>query len=92
MEHTDTIPVAPGTIESRVRQFILETFWLGQGDEADLTDTSLLVDLGVVDSMNVLELVDFLEEEFDFMLESDELFRLTSIHDIAELMREKINE
>jgi acyl carrier protein len=77
-----------GTIEDSVRDFIRETFWSGATTE-ELTDTSLLVDVGVLDSMNVLQLVDFIEEEFDFMLEPDELFRLTSVAGIAELIRER---
>jgi len=81
-----------GTIELSVREFVLKTFWLGDPDGADLTDSSQLVDLGVVDSMNVLKLVDFLEEEFDFMLDPEDLFRLMSIAEIAEVVREKTGQ
>lgn len=79
-----------GTVESLVREFILRTFWVDARDGVEMTDASDLVDAGVVDSMNVLKLVDFLEEEFDFMLYPEELFRLTSVENIAELVREKL--
>jgi acyl carrier protein len=78
-----------GTIESAVRDFVATTFWIGEPEGDELTDTTDLVDVGVVDSMNVLKLVDFIEEEFDFMLEPEELFRLTTVSNIADLIRER---
>lgn len=76
-------------VDSVVRDFVTATFLAGAGSP-ELGDSSDLVELGVVDSMNVLKLVDFLEEEFDFMLEPEEIFRMTSIGAIAELVREKL--
>jgi acyl carrier protein len=75
------------TIASTLRKFILDTYW--SADETRLTDTTDLVDAGVVDSMNVLKLVDFIEEEFDFMLEPEDLFLMTTIASTVELIRDK---
>ncbi len=78
-------------VDSVVRDFVTATLLAGAGaGSLELGDSSDLVDLGVVDSMNVLKLVDFLEEEFDFMLEPEEIFRMTSIGAIADLVREKL--
>jgi acyl carrier protein len=77
----------PGTIELRVREFVVKTFVLDDADEADLTETTDLVELGLLDSMNVLQLVDFIEETFDFMLDPEDLFRLTTLAGIVELIR-----
>jgi acyl carrier protein len=42
-------------------------------DPADLTDTVSLLDLGIIDSTGVLELVGFLEQTFQISVEDDEL-------------------
>ncbi|HEX8581164.1 MAG TPA: acyl carrier protein [Acidimicrobiales bacterium] len=78
------------TVEAEVRDFLVATFWMEPAFAEAMTDDSDLVDGGVLDSMNVLQLVDFLEERFDFMLDPEELFRLTTVANIAALVREKL--
>lgn len=50
-------------IENKVRQFIAENFIL-DGDAAELSGAVSLTQVGVLDSMGVLELVMFIEEGF----------------------------
>ena len=79
------------SIDDQVREFVIETFVFSDADRAVLTDTSDLVDLGLLDSMNVLQLVDFIEETFDFMLDPEDLFLLTTLNGIAVLIRERLD-
>lgn len=58
--------------KQKIRQFIVETFLFGD-TEAELSDDESLLDSGIVDSTGVLELVAFLEEEFDIEVKDDEL-------------------
>lgn len=76
-----------GAIETAVSQFLLDTFFPDQ--EADLANNTDLVETGVLDSVSVLQLVDFMEEGYDLMIEPEDLFRLTSVDNIATVIREK---
>lgn len=80
--------VANGNIEAAIRGYILDALILGHEGEA-ITDTTHLVEAGVVDSINVLRLVEFIEETFDIMLEPQELHQLISIANIAGVVRSK---
>jgi len=42
-------------------------------DPAELTDSGSLLELGIIDSTGVLEMVGFLEESFGFQVDDDEL-------------------
>jgi acyl carrier protein len=57
---------------SKIREFIFENFLFDAEDEALKNDTSFLEE-GIIDSTGVLELVDWLEEEFSISVEDDEL-------------------
>jgi acyl carrier protein len=57
---------------TEVKNFIVDNFMMGR-DPADLTDTVSLLDLGIIDSTGVLELVGFLEQTFQISVEDDEL-------------------
>jgi acyl carrier protein len=76
-----------GQIETAVNEFLLATFFPDQN--AELANDTDLVDTGVLDSVSVLQLVDFMEEGYDLMIEPEDLFRLTSVDNIATVIREK---
>ena len=76
------------TIENRVRDFLNAVFL--QGDSRGLTDTLDLVETHILDSINVIRLVDFLEQEFDIMLKPPEIVQLTSISNIVRVIRSKL--
>lgn len=60
-----------GDVAGRVREFVLTTFPVpGAGAIAD--DDSLL-DSGIVDSMGILTLVEFVEEAFGIQVDDDDL-------------------
>lgn len=56
---------------SAVRGFIVENFLFGDSDR-HLDDAASLVGEGVVDSTGVLELIEFLESEFEIRISDDE--------------------
>ena len=59
-------------VREMVRGYIVENFLFG--DESPLTgDAISLLDEGIIDSVGVMELVAFLEQDFDISVEDDEL-------------------
>ena len=56
----------------KIREYIVENFLFG--DESVLTDDGMsLLDEGVIDSVGVMELVAFLEQDFGLSVADDEL-------------------
>lgn len=54
-------------VEKKVRSFIEDNF-LFREDRASLTDSESLLEAGLIDSTGILELVAFLETEFDIRM------------------------
>ena len=59
-------------IKEQVRQFVLDNFMMGR-DAEELKDSGSLLEMNIIDSTGVLELVGFLEETFEITIEDDEL-------------------
>lgn len=59
------------SIQEKIVHFVRENFLFGQN--TPLGEDDSLLGLGLVDSTGVLELVTFLEREFDFTVEDREL-------------------
>ncbi|MBN2320609.1 MAG: acyl carrier protein [Acidobacteria bacterium] len=78
-------------INSEIKQFILKEFLPGE-DPNNLTDSTPLIDNGILDSLAILQLVSFLEKEYGIHIEpheTDEEF-LGSIVTIESLVRSKL--
>jgi acyl carrier protein len=60
------------SIEKELREYIVETFLFGQGGE-DLKNDDSLLEMGIVDSTGVLEIVAFLDEKWQLTVEDEEL-------------------
>lgn len=58
-------------IAATLRRFVEENFLFGQ--KATFADEASFLDLGIIDSTGVLELVSFLEKTYGFQLDDDEL-------------------
>lgn len=56
----------------KIRAFIFENF-LFDAEEDSLKNESSFLEQGIIDSTGVLELVDWLEEEFDITVDDEEL-------------------
>ena len=80
-------------IEQKIRQFIAENFLLRQ-DRAELSDTDSLLEAGLIDSTGVLELVGYLESEFQIAVADADIIpeNLDSIRTIIAYIGEKLAE
>ena len=73
-----------------LRQFIVENFLFGKED-APLANGDSLLELGIIDSTGVLELVSFLEQKYGFTIQDEELVpeNLDSIDRLVQFVRRK---
>ncbi len=60
------------SIESSIREFILENY-LFTDDGTLLENDVSLIDTGVVDSTGILEVIEFIQNEFKIKVEDDEM-------------------
>ena len=58
-------------MKEKIREFIIENFLFGQ-DEG-LKDDSSFLDEGIIDSTGILELVNFIEEEYSITVDDEDL-------------------
>lgn len=58
-------------IHPRIRAFVLEKF--PQAKKRDLKDDLMLLESGIVDSLGVLDVVEFLEEAFSIKIDDEDL-------------------
>ena len=77
-------------IEAEVRQYILDNFLFGRTEVEVSSDASFL-ELGIIDSTGVLELVTFLEDKYHIKIEDEELVpaNLDSLKGIASFVEAK---
>jgi acyl carrier protein len=75
-----------------VRAFIFENF-LFDADQNALSNDDSFLQQGIIDSTGVLELVEWLEEEFNIQIEDEELIpeNLDSVNRIAAFVERKKN-
>lgn len=79
------------TIEGEVRAFLRHNFPLA-GDQSSVPADGSLIELGVVDSTGVLEIVGFIEARFGFEIPIDEISpeNLDTIAAITGYVRSKL--
>ena len=77
-------------IRQQLRSFILENY-LFTDDQSALNDDSSFLDGGILDSMGILELIDYLDETFSIKVEGDELIpdNLDSINNLMAFIGSK---
>lgn len=73
-----------GTPRDTLRKFILEDYLFTDDQDALQDDTSFL-DEGILDSMGILEIIVFLEEEFGVAVANDEMIP-ANLDSIANLL------
>lgn len=56
----------------RARAYVLENFLYARTD-VQLTETDALLERGIIDSMGVLELISFIQDEFGITVGDDEI-------------------
>jgi len=76
----------------KVRAFIVENFLFG--DDSSLKDDSSFLQEHIVDSTGILEIINFLEEEFSIKINDDELLpeNLDSLNNIDAFVKRKLSQ
>ena len=76
-------------VQNKIRSFIVDNFLFGD-DEGLEIGTSFL-DEGIVDSTGILELIEFISEEFEITVEDEELIpeNLDSIDNVTAFIGRK---
>jgi len=76
--------------KQKIRNYIVETF-LFDAPDAEFDDDDSLLDSGIIDSTGVLELISFIEEEFDIEVKDEELIpdNLDSLNRLAAYIERK---
>ena len=79
-------------LHNTVRQFIIDNFLFGSDD--GLEDATSFLESGIIDSTGVLELVGFLEEQFEMSVEDEELIpeNLDSINNVVAYVQRKLEQ
>ena len=78
-------------VSRNVKEYILTTFLQGE-DPAALTESTPLITSGILDSLATLELVSFLEQQYNIELEAKDVdaSRLGTLTDISRLVNTKL--
>ncbi|UCG61428.1 MAG: acyl carrier protein [Candidatus Zixiibacteriota bacterium] len=78
-------------IKKKLKDFIREVFLVGDEDQ-ELSDGDSFMQTGIIDSTGVLELASFIEREFAFTIEDDEMTpqNLDSISNLVAFISKKI--
>lgn len=66
------MPTGDAQTRAKIRGYILENIMFSSND-GDLGDTASLLDRGIIDSTGVLEIVLFLEEQFQVKVKDSDL-------------------
>ena len=76
-------------INKRIREFVLGHFPLAR--KKSITDDDALLDEGIIDSLGVLDLVNFIEEEFKISISDEDLVpeKFQSIQSIVIFIEQK---
>jgi len=82
---------SPDAIEEEVRQFLRDNFPLS-ADGVTLDREDSLIEVGVIDSTGVLELIGFIEERYEVEIRDEEVLpeNLDSIGNIIRFVGEKL--
>ncbi len=78
-------------VKDVIRKYIQDRFMIGKSGD-NLRDADPLLEKGILDSTGVLELVGFIEENFAFSVEDDELLpdNLGSVDNIVRYVARKV--
>jgi len=79
------------SMEQTIRNEILDNY-LFTDDQSELENSASLLEQGIIDSTGILELIYFLEEEFDIQVKDSELIpeNLDSVDNILAYVKTKL--
>lgn len=83
-------PIEQTQIKAAIQHYIAEQF-LYDRPEINLTDDFPLIQQRVIDSLQIVQLITFLQEQFGFIFDAEELVleNFVSIHTIAALVQKQ---
>lgn len=78
------------TTEFTLRKFIMENYMFTE-DENELKNDHSFLDMGILDSMGILEVIALLEDEFNITVEDEEMIpeNLDSINNLLAFIQKK---
>lgn len=78
-------------IKQLVREFIIKNFAYGLNNSVHIKDEESLMDAGIIDSTGVIEIISFIESEFNVSISMDEVLpeNIHSIDNIAAFIKNK---
>ena len=62
----------PSAVLNRVREYVIENLLVGD-EEAAFSDDQSFLETGIIDSTGILEVIVFLENEFDLEISDEEM-------------------
>jgi acyl carrier protein len=79
-------------VKSKIRTFIVDNYLFG--DDDGLEENTSFLDEGIVDSTGILELIEFISEEFSITVEDEELIpeNLDSINNVTVFIGKKTGQ
>ena len=80
-------------IKKNLRNYIIENFLFGD-TETEFADIDSFMEIGIIDSTGILEIITYIEEKFNIKIEDDELIpeNLDSISNIVNFIDRKVKE
>lgn len=78
--------------QDQVRNFVIENLLLGE-EEENFTNGQSFLDSGLIDSTGILEIIAFLEDEYDITIKDDEMIpeNLDSVERIVAFLEKRKN-
>lgn len=79
--------------KKQLRDYIVENFLFGD-TETEFTDNDSFMEKGIIDSTGILEVIAYIEENYEIKIEDDELIpeNLDSISNIVNFIDRKLNK
>jgi acyl carrier protein len=79
------------TLHNELRQFVIENFLFGKPGE-NFTDGDSFLELGIIDSTGVMELIAFLEERYAIKMQDHDLIpdNLDSVDGLARFVESRL--
>ncbi len=79
-------------VKNKIRTFIIDNYLFG--DDEGLEENTSFLDEGIVDSTGILELIEFISDEFSITVEDEELVpeNLDSINNVTAFIGRKTGQ
>lgn len=79
-------------IERELRAFVIDNFLFGQADES-FSNTDSFLEKGLIDSMGIMTLVEFVRDKYSIAVEDEELIpeNWDSVQRITRFVENKLN-